>query len=162
MANLTCCSTRTRAKVTRAPGSATLRMEKIDIVAIEAARSDWRANSSVSDFCERQSPVRDNGVYMRNALMASVASLAALGMLAGCLVLAGSGFTTSNKRANWEVFVSGPPAYLMAAIMFALSAIAVLWILRQTTMRLWAYVASTAAYMFLAMLVTAFLKQWLF
>ncbi len=99
---------------------------------------------------------------MRNGLIASVAALAALGLLGGCLILAGGGFTSSNKRANWEVFVPAPQAWFMAGIMFALSGIAVLWLLQQTRMRLWLYAVCAMAYLALTIPVTYILKQWLF
>ena len=77
---------------------------------------------------------------MRAAQVASVVFLFALGLLGGCLVVAGHGFTTSGKRGQWQIFVPPPQAYVMAAIMFALSAIALLWLLRQAKAR-----ASTVA-----------------
>ncbi|MEQ1515841.1 MAG: hypothetical protein ABL931_05060 [Usitatibacteraceae bacterium] len=96
---------------------------------------------------------------MRKALVASVTSLAALGMLGGCLIFAQSGFTTSNKRGAWEVFVPAPQAYIMAAIMFALSALAVLWLLRQSKLRAPGYVLCVATYLVAAFILTRVLSQ---
>ncbi len=96
---------------------------------------------------------------MRKALIASIAALAALGMLGGCLVLAGGGFTTSNKRGLSQVFVSGPQAYGMAAIMFALSGIAVLWLAQQSPLRTRGYVACAIAYLGMAFVLTRVLQQ---
>ena len=72
---------------------------------------------------------------MRAAQVVSVVFLFALGLLGGCLVVAGDGFTTSGKRGQWQIFVPPPQSYVMAAIMFALSAIALLWLLRQAKAR---------------------------
>lgn len=68
---------------------------------------------------------------MANVFRFIIAALASLGMIGGCLVIAGGGFTTSNKRGGWDVFVPIPEAYVMAAIMFTLSALAVIWLLRE-------------------------------
>jgi len=98
---------------------------------------------------------------MRKALIASVAALGVLGLIGGCLVLAGCGFTTSNKRAHWQVFVPEPQAYIMAAILFSLSGIAMLWLLQQSRMRARGYIGCTAAYLSVAFVVTRGLTQWL-
>ncbi len=76
---------------------------------------------------------------MHKALLAVVSALAALGLLGGCLIIAGNGFTTTNKRAQWSVFVPAPQAYVMAAILFLLSTIAVIWLLQQMKARPWVY-----------------------
>ncbi len=68
---------------------------------------------------------------MRNAIRAAVFALFALGFLGGSLIVAGSGFTASSKRGTWQIFVPAPQAYIMAAILFALSALAALWFLQQ-------------------------------
>lgn len=96
---------------------------------------------------------------MPKALFASIAALATLGLLGGCLVLAQDGFTTSSKRGGWEIFVPAPQAYVMAAIMFALSAIAVLWLLQQTRLRPRGYLLCAVAYLGAACLVTSLLTH---
>ncbi len=96
---------------------------------------------------------------MRKALIASVASLAVLGMVGGCLVVAGEGFTTSNKRGTSEVFVPAPQAYVMAVIMFAMSVIAVLWLLQQARLRASHCVIFFAAYLCIAFVLTRALRQ---
>lgn len=96
---------------------------------------------------------------MRKALITSVASLAVLGMIGGCLILAGDGFTTSSKRSRWQVFVPAPEAYLMAAIMFTLSSIAVLWLLQQTRMPAWVRLSCVAIYLCVAFAITHVLNQ---
>jgi hypothetical protein len=60
-----------------------------------------------------------------------VGAMAALGLVGGSMVLAAGAFETSNKRGGWHTIVQGPEAYAMAAIMFAMSCIAVLWLLQR-------------------------------
>lgn len=94
---------------------------------------------------------------MAIALRFFVAALAALGMLGGCLVVAGSGFTTSSKRGGWVVFVPAPEAYVMAAIMYVLSALALVWLLRHYAVRAFGHALALLAYMG----ASAALIQWL-
>lgn len=68
---------------------------------------------------------------MRVAQFLSVFSLAFFALAGGCLILAQEGFTTSSKRGHWSVFVPLPEAWLMAAIMFALSFLGLVWLLRE-------------------------------
>jgi hypothetical protein len=96
---------------------------------------------------------------MHKALIASVTALAGLGLVGGCLIVAGSGFTTSYKRAHWQVFVPVPQAYIMAAIMFALSGIAVLWLLQQAKARSSGLVVCAAAYVGVAVVLTRLLSH---
>jgi hypothetical protein len=63
-------------------------------------------------------------------LFASVCALWLCGLTGACLILSQAGFTTSGKRGESPVFVPAPQAWVMAAIMFALSALALLWMLR--------------------------------
>jgi hypothetical protein len=60
----------------------------------------------------------------------AIAALVLLGMMGGCLILAQSGFATSPKRGGPSVFVPAPQAYLLAAILYAMSAIGLLALLR--------------------------------
>lgn len=83
---------------------------------------------------------------MRKAQFAAVLSLAILGLVGGCLILSQDGFTTSSKRGHWSIFVPAPEAYVMAAIMFAMSGLAVLWVLQQVRARPPAYLLSAAGY----------------
>ena len=68
---------------------------------------------------------------MRKAQFSAVASLTFFALVGGCLVLAQGGFTTSSKRGHWSIFVPAPQAYVMAAIMFTLSVLGMLWLLQQ-------------------------------
>lgn len=75
------------------------------------------------------------GLSVRHAQLAAVLSLAALGLVGGCLILAQGGFTTASKRALSPIFVPAPQAYVMAAIMFAMSVVAALWVCQQVRAR---------------------------
>lgn len=60
------------------------------------------------------------------AALVAVAALAVLGLIGGWLILLSDGFHHAPHRyTNQTIFVSGPPATVMAAILFALSAVAV-------------------------------------
>jgi ABC-type cobalamin transport system permease subunit len=96
---------------------------------------------------------------MSKAIVASIMALAALGLVGGCLIVAGSGFTTSSKRGLWQVFVPAPQAYVMAGIMFAISGIAVLSLLRKIKVRVSVLIFCAAAYVGFAFAITRFLNQ---
>ncbi len=98
---------------------------------------------------------------MRQAQIASVIALALLGMVGMCLIFAEQGFTTSSKRTNWSVFVPLPQAYIMAGIMFALSSIAVLWLLQEAKANLLGYAVTIAAYILASIFLTELLIKWL-
>lgn len=98
---------------------------------------------------------------MRQAQIASVTALALLGMIGMCLIFAEQGFTTSSKRAHWSIFVPLPQAYIMAGIMFALSSIAVLWLLQQAKANLLGYLVTIVAYVLASIFITEFLIEWL-
>jgi cytochrome bd-type quinol oxidase subunit 2 len=72
----------------------------------------------------KPSPVPGAGAQL------AIAALVLLGMIGGCLILAQSGFATSPKRGGPSVFVPAPQAYLLAAILYAMSAIGLLALLR--------------------------------
>ena len=79
-------------------------------------------------------------------------------MLGGCLIAAGSGFTASGKRGDWQIFVPAPQAYIMAAIMFVMSGLALLWLLQQMKARTLGYVFGAAAYVGVAVVLTLALR----
>lgn len=68
---------------------------------------------------------------MRKAQFAAVFLLAFFALVGGCLILAQDGFTTSGKHGQGAMLVPAPQAYLMAAIMFALSVLALIGLLQQ-------------------------------
>lgn len=96
---------------------------------------------------------------MRLPLFLSVGSLCLLGLIGGCLILAQDGFTTSNKRGDWQVFVPAPQAYVMAAIMFALSLIASVWLLQQVRATRTSYALCAVLYTVAAIGLTRVLPQ---
>jgi len=61
---------------------------------------------------------------------ASIAAMFVLGLLGGTLVVAYSGFETSPRRGGTPVFVPAPEAYFIAAIMYGMSCLAMLALLR--------------------------------
>ena len=98
---------------------------------------------------------------MRKAQVASVFSLALLSLVGGCLILSQGGFTTSSKRGHWSIFVPVPEAYVMAAIMFALSILANLWLLREARARPITYAFAISGYCGAAFLLTAYFAAYI-
>ena len=90
---------------------------------------------------------------MQKAIIASVTSLCVLGLLGGCLIVVGDGYTASGKRGGWQVFVPAPQAYILAAIMFSMSGLALLWLAQQATARKSSYVIAGVAYVGVAALL---------
>jgi hypothetical protein len=60
----------------------------------------------------------------------SVAALCLLGLLGGSLIVAHAGFETSPRRSSTSTFVPAPEAYFLAAVMYLMSCIALLALLR--------------------------------
>lgn len=83
---------------------------------------------------------------MRKAQFAAILCLAFFAFVGGCLIIALDGFTTSGKHGHWSIFVPAPQAYVMAAIMFSLSALGVAWALQQAQAARRTCVAAAIAY----------------
>lgn len=98
---------------------------------------------------------------MRNAQFAAVFSLALLGLVGGCLIFSQDGFTTSGKRGEWSIFVPTPQAYVMAAIMFALSILAILWLLQQVRAKPSTYILTFGGYCGAALMLTKILATYI-
>ena len=98
---------------------------------------------------------------MRKASFAAVFSLALLGLVGGCLILSQDGFTTSSKRGHWSIFVPAPEAYVMSAIMFAMSCLAALWLLQQVRAKPSTYLLSIFGYCGAAILLTKSLATYI-
>ena len=79
----------------------------------------------------RYSPRMKPPLILGTGAQLSIAALVFLGLLGGSLVLAHSGFETSPKYGADPVFVPLPQAYIIAALMYAMSVIAALALLRQ-------------------------------
>lgn len=60
----------------------------------------------------------------------AIMALAVLGLLGGSLIIAHAGFETSPRRGGTPTLVPVPEAYLLSAIMYAMSCIALLVLLR--------------------------------
>lgn len=58
----------------------------------------------------------------------AIAALAALGLLGGSLIVAHAGFATSPQRGGTSTFVPAPEAYILVALMYVMSCLA-LWVL---------------------------------
>ena len=87
----------------------------------------------------------------------AVAALIVLGMLGGSLVVSHSGFGTSPKHGGPSTFVPAPQAYLLAVLMYAMSAVGLLALLRNRRTP-WPVIALAAAlYTTLAMLMVVVL-----
>ncbi len=76
----------------------------------------------------------------------SIAALFVLGLLGGTLIVAYSGFETSPRRGGTPVFVPAPEAYAIAAVMYVMSCLAMLALLRNRTTSSLLTVAALAAY----------------
>ncbi|RZS46635.1 hypothetical protein [Sphaerotilus mobilis] len=61
---------------------------------------------------------------------AAVAALVLLGLLGGSLIVAYAGFETSPRRGGHSVFVPAPEAYVLAVLMYAMSLIGGVALLR--------------------------------
>ena len=60
----------------------------------------------------------------------SIAALVLLGLIGGSLIVAHSGFETSPRRSGTPTFVPAPEAYVLAVVMYLMSCIAVIALLR--------------------------------
>jgi len=59
-----------------------------------------------------------------------VAAIVLLGLIGGSLIVAHSGFATSPRRGGPSTFVPAPQAYLLAAVMYGMSFVGLLALLR--------------------------------
>ena len=86
----------------------------------------------------------------------SIAALVGLGLIGGSLIVAHSGFETSPRRGGTSTFVPVPEAYLLAAVMYLMSCLAMLALLRNRDTPRLAIAAAFCAYVAVAVsLVTA-------
>lgn len=76
----------------------------------------------------------------------SVAALFILGMLGGSLIVAYSGFETSPRRGGSPTFVPAPEAYILAAVLYLMSWLAMNVFLRDRGVPMRTYVAASATY----------------
>jgi len=90
----------------------------------------------------------------------SVASLAGLGLLGGSLIVAYSGYETSPRRGGASVFVPVPEAYLIAAMLYGASCLALLVLVRDRSRSLRASAAAVVGYGLVAWLAVRALGPW--
>lgn len=88
----------------------------------------------------------------------AIAALVVLGMLGGCLIVAHSGFGTSPKRGGPSTFVPAPEAYVLAALLYAMSAIGLLALLRARRVSAGATVGALALYVGVAVALSLILR----
>lgn len=60
----------------------------------------------------------------------SIAALVLLGLIGGSLIVAHAGFETSPRRGGTSTFVPAPAAYVLAAVMYLQSGLALVVLLR--------------------------------
>lgn len=76
----------------------------------------------------------------------SIAALVVLGLIGGSLVVAHSGFETSPRRGGTPTFVPVPEAYVLAVVMYLMSCLAMIALLRNRDTSRQAFVAALFAY----------------
>ena len=76
----------------------------------------------------------------------SIAALVVLGLIGGSLIVAHSGFETSPRRGGTSTFVPAPEAYVLAAVMYLMSCLAMLALLRNRDTSRPAIAAAFCAY----------------
>lgn len=87
----------------------------------------------------------------------SIGALAVLGFVGSTLVVAHSGFETSPRRGGPSTFVPLPEAYIMAGIMYLMSCVAMLALLRDRKVSLAVTVAAFGTHLLAAVLLVRFL-----
>ena len=80
----------------------------------------------------------------------SIAALVLLGLLGGSLIVAYSGFETSPRRGGTSTFVPAPEAYVLAVVMYLMSGLAMIALLRNRTTSKLAAAAALCAYVAIA------------
>jgi predicted tellurium resistance membrane protein TerC len=68
---------------------------------------------------------------LNTAAQISIAAIVLLGMIGGSLIVAHSGFETSPKRGGHSVFVPTPQAYILAVMMYGMSLIGMVALVRE-------------------------------
>lgn len=76
----------------------------------------------------------------------SIAALALLGLLGGSLIVAHAGFETSPRRGGASTFVPVPEAYILSAVMYLMSCLALLVLLRDRQASTTTMVLAVGAY----------------
>lgn len=80
----------------------------------------------------------------------AIAALVLLGLLGGSLIVAYSGFETSPRRGGTPTFVPAPEAYILAAVMYLMSSLAMMALLRNRNISKRAIAVALCAYVAVA------------
>lgn len=88
----------------------------------------------------------------------AIAAIVLLGLLGGCLIVAYSGFATSPRRGGPSTFVPAPEAWLLAALMYAMSSIGLLALLRSRKASGLVIALAAVLYVAAAVVLTAVLR----
>ena len=67
---------------------------------------------------------------LTTAAQISIAALVLLGMIGGSLIVAHGGYETSPKRGGLPVFVPAPQGFIIAALMYGMSVLGMIALLR--------------------------------
>jgi hypothetical protein len=89
----------------------------------------------------------------------SIAALVVLGLLGGSLIVAHAGFETSPRRGGTPTFVPAPEAYILAGVLYLMSALAMLALLRDRRFSRPAIVGAALAYPAAAAALVALLSR---
>jgi hypothetical protein len=88
-----------------------------------------------------------------------VVAIVLLGLIGGSLIVAHAGFETSPKRGGPSVFVPAPQAYLVAALMYGMSGIGMVALIRAQRWSAAALVMAVVVYAVLAVLLISALGR---
>ena len=91
------------------------------------------------------------------AAQIAVAAIVLLGLLGGCLIVAYSGFNTSPRLGGPSTFVPAPEAYLLAALLYAMSSIGLLVLLQSRKASGFVILLAAVLYIAAAVLLAAIL-----
>jgi hypothetical protein len=83
----------------------------------------------------------------------SIAALVVLGLVGGSLIVAHAGFATSPRRGGSSTFVPAPQAYVLAVVMYLMSCLALLALLRNRNTSRPTITAALCAYASIAALL---------
>ena len=94
---------------------------------------------------------------LTTAAQLSIAALVLLGMVGGSLIVAHGGYETSPKRGGVPVFVPAPQSFIVAAMMYGMSVLGMVALLRahhqsRTTIAIACVLYAIVAVVFVAIL----------
>jgi hypothetical protein len=94
---------------------------------------------------------------LTTAAQISIAALVLLGMLGGSLIVAHGGYETSPRRGGLAVFVPAPQGFIIAAMMYGMSVLGMVallraWLQSRTTIAIALLLYAFLAFMFVSAL----------